>query len=184
MNSSKIKTKDLVITGMFAALICVISPFSIPTQPVPFTMSLFAIFLTGAVLQPRFALLASIVYLAIGAFGVPVFSGFGSGPDKLFGLTGGYLISYPLMAFIIALAFKYIKKFKTLALIGGMLIALFVCYMLGTLWFVHLSGNSISKALGLCVFPYIPLDLVKIALATSVGLALRKTGIKNYDNQL
>lgn len=182
INSNKIRTIDMVMTGMFAALICVLSPFSIPTQPIPFTLSIFAIFLTGAVLPPRYSILAVITYLLIGLCGVPVFSGFGSGPAKLFGPTGGYLMSYTLMAFIVAMFYKYIKKYKVLALVLGMLIALILCYLLGTLWFCHITGNSFYSALSLCVFPYIPLDLVKLALATSLGLVLRNTVMKSINN--
>lgn len=180
-NSRKIKTIDLVTTGMFTALICVLSPFSIPTQPIPFTLAVFTIFLTGAMLTPRFALLSVLTYLLIGVCGVPVFSGFGSGPQKLFGPTGGFLMAFPLMALIIALFNKYFKKHKGLVLISGMLVSLVLCYLLGTLWFLHLfpSKYSFYSALLLCVIPYIPFDLIKLAIAVSFALVLRKTLMKN-----
>lgn len=175
----KFKTIDLVITGMFAALICVLSPFSIPTQPIPFTLSLFVIFLTGAVLAPRYAVLATITYLLIGLCGVPVFSNFGSGLGKFAGPTGGYLMSYPIMAFLTSMFYKYMKRYKALALILGMLISLALCYLLGTLWFTMITDNSFYAALSLCVIPYIPFDLLKITLAVSLGLALRRTVLKH-----
>lgn len=178
----KFKTIDLVITGMFAALICVLSPFSIPTQPIPFTLSLFTIFLTGAVLAPRYAMLATITYLLIGLCGVPVFSNFGSGLGKFVGPTGGYLMSYPLMAFITSLFYKYVKRYKAFALLLGMFISLALCYLLGTIWFTLLTDNSFKAALSLCVIPYIPFDLLKIAFAVSLGLALRRTILKHINN--
>jgi biotin transport system substrate-specific component len=173
------KVIDLVITAMFAAVICVLSPFAIPTQPIPFTLSLFTIFLTGAVLAPRYAFLATLTYLLIGLCGIPVFSNFGSGPEKFVGPTGGYLMAYPLMAFLTAIFYKYIKVNKALALAIGMLVSLFLCYLLGTLWFTIVTDNSFYSALFLCVIPYIPFDLLKIALAISVGLMLRKTVLKH-----
>lgn len=178
-HKKRIETTDLVMTGMFAALICVLSPFTIPTQPIPFTLALFTIFLTGAMLKPRFALLAVITYLLIGLCGIPVFSGFESGPQKLVGYTGGYLMSYPLMALIISLFNKYFKKYKVLALFCGMTTALLLCYLLGTLWFVHLTNNSLRSALLLCVVPYIPFDFVKIALAISLSFVIRRTLLRN-----
>jgi biotin transport system substrate-specific component len=178
--SQKISTKDLVMTAMFTAVICVMSQISIPTQPIPFTLSLFAIFLTGALLSPRFAFLSVLIYLLLGAFGVPVFAGFKGGPDRLIGMTGGYLMAYPLMAIVIALCYKYIKKHKILALSIGMITSLFLCYLLGTLWFMFVSGNNLYTSLTLCVFPYVLFDIVKIVLAISISTVIRKTAMKSY----
>ncbi|HBY72577.1 MAG TPA: biotin transporter BioY, partial [Lachnospiraceae bacterium] len=83
---------------MFTAVICVLSQISIPTQPIPFTLALFAIFLTGALLPPRAAFLSVFVYLLLGAFGLPVFAGFKGGIHVLTGMTGGYLMAYPFMS--------------------------------------------------------------------------------------
>ena len=178
--SQKISTKDLVMTAMFTAVICVMAQISIPTQPIPFTLSLFAIFLTGALLSPRFAFLSVLIYLLLGAFGVPVFAGFKGGPDRLIGMTGGYLMAYPLMAIVISLCYKYIKKYKILALSLGMITSLFLCYLLGTLWFMFVSGNNLYTSLTLCVFPYVLFDIVKIVLAISISTVIRKTAMKSY----
>ena len=83
--SHKIRTKDLVMTGMFTALICVMAQITFPTQPIPFSLTIFAIFLTGALLEPKFAFLSVLVYLLLGAFGLPVFAGMKAGVGELFG---------------------------------------------------------------------------------------------------
>jgi biotin transport system substrate-specific component len=178
--TQRISTRELVITGMFTAVICVLSQISIQTQPIPFTLGLLAIFLTGALLSPRYALLATLAYLLLGAFGLPVFAGLKSGIQTLAGPTGGYLMAYPVMAFVTALSYKLIRKYRIIALAAGMLISLALCYLIGTLWFTFITDNSFYSALTLCVFPFILVDLVKIALAIAIGLVIRKTAMRNY----
>lgn len=176
---SNIKTIDLVMTGMLTAIICIMAPISLQIEAIPFTLGLFAIFLIGALLSPRYALLSVIVYILIGVCGLPVFSNYKSGPQVLIGATGGYLMSYPLMTLITSLSYKYIKKYKIPALACGMVISLVLCYLLGTLWFIHITNNSFYSALFLCVIPYIPFDLLKIVLAISISMVIRKTTCKS-----
>lgn len=176
--NKKINTKDLVITGMFTAIICVMSQLTIPMQPIPFSLSLFAIFLAGALLSPRYALLSVLAYILLGAFGAPVFANMKGGFQILIGNTGGYLMAYPIMAFVTAMFYKYIRKYKTLALTLGMIVALIICYLFGTLWFTIVTGMGFYKALTLCVFPFVLFDSLKIVLAVSVSTVLRKTAFK------
>ncbi len=168
------KTKDLVLTGMFTAILCVMSQIAIPVQPIPFTLSLFALFLIGALLQPRYAFLSALVYLLLGAFGVPVFAGLKGGLMHLTGPTGGYLMAYPLMTLITSLFYMLTKKHRILSLTLGMTISLFLCYLIGTLWFTHITGKTLYVALTLCVFPFVPFDILKIVLAVSISLLIRK----------
>lgn len=177
--ANKIKTADLVMTGMFTAIICVMAQLVIPTQPIPFTLVLFAIFLTGALLSPRNAFLAVFIYLLIGVCGVPVFAGFKGGPQALFGNTGGYLMAFPVMSLVTSLFYKYSRKYKLIALIVGMILSLLLCYLIGTLWFCLISGTGFLTALFLCVIPYVLFDCLKIVLAISVSMVIRKTAMRN-----
>lgn len=175
--SQRISTKELVLTGMFTALISVMAQLSVPIQPIPFTLVLFAIFLTGALLPPRSAFLAVLAYLLIGAVGVPVFANFSGGVQDLVGATGGYLMAFPVMAFITALFNKHIPKYKIVALALGMIISLIICYLFGTFWFTitNTKGIGFYDALTYCVFPFVLFDCVKIVLAISVSFVIRKT---------
>lgn len=177
--TNKINTVDLVLTGLFTAIICIMSQIAIPIQPIPFTLSLLSIFLTGALLQPRYALLSVLAYILLGAFGVPVFAGLKGGFQVLTGYTGGYLMAYPLMAFVTAMLYKYIKKNKLLGLIAGMLLSLLLCYIIGTIWFTIVSGNDFITALTLCVVPFVLFDLLKIILAISISTVIRKALSRN-----
>ncbi len=178
--SGKIVIKDIVLIGMFTALICVMAQLIIPIQPIPFTLSLVSLFLAGALLSPRNALLAALAYLLLGTFGLPVFANMQAGPQYLTGMTGGYLMAYPLMSFLPALGYKYVKKNKVIGLTLGMVISLLLCYFFGTLWFTFVSGTGFNDALILCVYPYVPFDLVKIAVSVVLGVSLRKTALKQF----
>ncbi len=176
--SQRISTRDLVLTGMFAAILCVMAQITIPIQPIPFSLSIFAVFLIGAILQPRYAFLAALVYLLLGAFGVPVFAGLKGGLTHLTGPTGGYLMAYPLMTLVTSLFYQFGKRHRIISLSIGMTISLFLCYLIGTLWFTQITGKTLYVALTLCVFPFVPFDIVKIILAVSVSLLIRKALIK------
>ncbi len=173
-------TRNLVIMGMFTALLCVMAQISIPTQPIPFTLSLFAIFLTGALLPPRYAFLSVLSYVLLGTFGLPVFADYKGGPQIITGMTGGFIVAYPIMAFVTALANRYRKNLRTVALSFGMLLSLVICYLLGSFWFTVVSGKSFSFALSVCVYPFILFDCIKIALAVFVSHMIRATVFRIY----
>ena len=86
------KTKDLTLTAVMAALICIAGPLTIAIGPVPLSLATFAVYLAGAVLGPKRGTAAVALYLVIGIVGVPVFSGFTGGFQQLAGVTGGSLI--------------------------------------------------------------------------------------------
>lgn len=176
---TKFSLKQLVISAMLTALICVMAQISIPVQPIPFTLSLFAIFVTSTLLTPVYAVLSVFTYLLIGAIGLPVFASYKGGIQALFGPTGGFLMAYPIMAFITSFFHTYVKlpkklpKAVTLAI--GMLLSLVVCYFFGAAWFTfsNTSGYNFYDALTLCVFPFIPFDIIKIILAITSGLIIK-----------
>lgn len=170
------KTKQLTACAMLAALTAICAQISIPLPGgVPLTLSLVAVYLCGVFLSPVWAFSAQLVYLLLGAFGLPVYAGFGSGLVALFGPTGGYLLAYPLMALLVALGRKYWGS-KPLALAGTMALALLLCYSGGTLWFMASTKTPLWGALTACVIPFVPVDLLKIGLATLVGARLRTLG--------
>ena len=109
----KTNTHDLVLAALCAALTAVVAPFSIAIGPISLTLSVFAVLFTGAMLRPGWAFAAQVVYIAIGAIGLPVFSGFKSGPQVLLGATGGYLVAYPLMALVLSLVCQHFKGLST-----------------------------------------------------------------------
>ena len=107
----KSKLKGMIFASLFAALTAAVAWFKIPLPftPVPITLQTLMVLLSGAMLGSYYGAVAMIIYLALGAIGLPVFAGGSSGVGSLLGPTGGYLFSYPLAAFVIG---KMIEKKK------------------------------------------------------------------------
>lgn len=167
--NTKFNTLDLVYCALFTVLIAICSWITIPYL-VPFTLQTFAVFCTLGFLGGKRGTISVIVYIILGAVGVPVFHSFTGGPGVLFGTTGGYIIGFLFSALIYWLITKQFGN-KTTASVIAMLIGLVVCYAFGTAWFMVLYTQSkgpigLATALGMCVIPYIIPDLVKLVLAT------------------
>ena len=89
------KTKNLVLCAVCAAITCVLAPLSIPIAGmIPITLATFAVMLSGVLLGGRLGALSQVIYLIIGAVGVPVCAGYTPALPKLLGPTGGYLVGY------------------------------------------------------------------------------------------
>ncbi len=173
----RISTVDTAYIAMFSALIAVCSWISIPTA-VPFTMQTFAVFLTLLMLGGRRGFFSVLTYILLGAVGVPVFSGFKGGVSALFGMTGGYILGFLLTALIYRAAERFIST-NAIVKIASLIIGLAVCYAFGTVWFIVIYSRDVkqiglSAALSMCVTPFLLPDAVKLALAWTVSLALKK----------
>ena len=109
-----------------------------------------------------------LIYLLLGAVGLPVFASFHAGLSVLAGPTGGYLIGFIFLALIQGFAMKYFDR-KLIPTIIGMLIGMAVCYIFGTVWLAKLMSLSFKEGLFMGVIPYLPGDAVKIIIAVIVG---------------
>ncbi len=168
--------KQMAIVSMCAAIIVISAWIAIPFT-VSFTLQTLAIFVISALFELRISLLSVTLYTALGLCGLPVFSGFSSGPSAIIGPTGGFIIGFLFIPPIIR-AF-HAKSKRMLAL--SMVISLLICYTVGTVWFIALYGSfslpDILNALTVCVLPFILPDIAKIALAVLLSSRL-KTIIK------
>lgn len=170
------KTLFLCRSALLAACICILAPIAIPIGPVPVTLGLFAVMLTGAILNWKEAGAAVLVYLLLGIIGLPVFSSGKSGPAVLVGPTGGYLWTYLIMAVLIALFSEKDRGSRvkeTAAAMVGCLLALLICYFFGTLQFMGVANCDLKSALTTCVYPFVAVDLAKAALASVLGVLIR-----------
>lgn len=182
------KTKNLVLCALFAAIICVIAPLSIPIAGmIPITLATFAVMLSGVLLGGRLGALSVAVYLIIGAVGVPVCAGYTPALPKLLGPTGGYLIGYLPLAFICgAICSQWgrnsrgVKKYAVM--LTGMLAGNVVLYAFGTAWFCILNNGGVVYALSLCVVPFLPGDLIKIAAVMILAPQLERAIAKIPDD--
>ena len=159
--------KNMVCCALFAALLAPCAWISIPVMDIAFTLQTFGIFLTLGLLGGKRGSGAILIYLLLGAVGLPVFSGFRGGLGVLAGVTGGYLWGF-LFSGLTYWALERTGKLP--AMVGG----LFACYLCGSLWFYLYAGGGIWVILLRCVIPYLPFDALKIALAYSFSRRLSR----------
>ena len=170
VDNQKIRTKQMVLIALMTAVTCVLGPLSIPLpfSPVPISLTNFAIFLAIFVLGMKSGTISFIIYLLLGAIGVPVFSSFRGGFQVLAGPTGGYLIGFIFLALIMGFALDHFDR-KLVPTIIGMIIGMAVCYAFGTVWLAKLLSLSFKEGLMMGVIPYLPGDAAKIIIAAIVG---------------
>ena len=180
MRENKLTIKAIALSAVMTAVTCVLAPLSLPIGPVPISLTNLAIYFGLYILGVKKESLSYIVYMLIGLAGLPVFSNFTGGVGKLFGPTGGYIIGFLPMA-VIAGIFIDRSKGKLLPSLLGMVLGTVICYALGTAWLAYQANMDFKAALFAGVIPFIPGDLIKMALAAVFGPKisgqLRKAGI-------
>lgn len=159
------KAKNMALCGLFVAVLTVCAWLSIPFGSVAITLQTFAVFLCLGLLGGRLGSLTILVYLLLGAVGVPVFSGFRGGAAALMDATGGYIFGFLAAGLIYWLVthFRRTPGFQLLAMVLGLL----ACYGAGSAWFclVYLPGTGLGAVLLTCVVPYLLPDICKLLLA-------------------
>ena len=177
----KIKLKDSALIGVCAAIIAICAQIFIPLpmSPVMFSMQIFGIMLVSVILGAKRGTLAVLTYLLIGLAGVPVFSGFRGGFSVLAGPTGGYLISYIPMSFIIGRLSEISVKRTHLMCSVSMLVGMAVCYILGSIQYAFVTNISLWHAVMTGVVPFVAFDLIKAATAIFIGLPVRQALAKS-----
>lgn len=164
--------KNLTLRAILAAAICVIAPLSIPSGAIPVTLASLIIYVVSACTQVKFSVPAVTIYILLGCFGLPVFSGFTGGFQIVSGITGGYIISYvPCSAVISLLCGKFGNKKIIIPL--SMILATLICYVCGTLWYAFQTDSTFLVSVPVCVLPFVPGDILKITAATCICVALR-----------
>lgn len=166
-----------VLCALFAAVCAVCSQLTIPIQPVPITLGTFGVLMAGGFLGKRDGLLALLIYLILGAAGVPVFSMMRAGISVLAGPSGGFILGFAPMAFVVGLVSEKLgHTFKPM--LAATLAGTAVCYVMGIGWFMFLTGTGMWPAMVMCMFPFLPGDLAKIILASFLVAKYRKTLIE------
>ena len=161
-------TLDLVYTGIGIALITVCSWINIP-MTVPFTLQTFAVFAVLLILGGERGTLATLIYVIMGAIGIPVFAGFSGGLGIILGNTGGYIVGFIFIGLIYMALTRVFGK-KMLVEIIALVLGLIACYGFGTIWFMmvymrNTGSVGLITVLSWCVFPFIIPDLGKMAVA-------------------
>ena len=180
MNKDKNKSiRDICFIAIFTAIIAVFAQISIPMPlGVPFTLQTFIIPLAGIILGSKKGTLAVFIYVILGAIGIPVFSQQTGGLACLFGRTGGFILSFPLMA-LCAGVFSDISanknlRMKYLLLAAGLVMGSILNYICGMLMFSFVTSRSLRDAFVICVLPFIPTAVIKIIIAGILGENIKR----------
>lgn len=181
-----------MLVSLFAALICVSSIIILPIGPVPVTLQVFFIVLTGAVLGPKMGALSVVIWILLGTFGLPVFAGGKAGPMVILGPTGGYLPGFAICAWIVGVLTQ--KQTSSRVRIGvAMVIGMTVAYAIGLIGFMASFAfflqkpMTVQQALAIAVYPFVLFDLAKIVLAAwmtpVLWAAIQRAGLTEREVQ-
>jgi biotin transporter BioY len=157
--------RDVLLILSFGAVTALSAQVAFYIGPVPLSGQTFAVLLAGALLGSKRGALSQLTYLSAGALGAPIFAGWHGGIAHLLGPTGGYLIGFVAVAFVVGFFAErgWDRRFWTMAL--AMLIGEVVLYAFGLAWLSRFVPSSSVFTAGL--YPFIPGDVLKIALASA-----------------
>jgi biotin transport system substrate-specific component len=170
-------TRSVGLVVVFSLFIAAAAQFSIQIGPVPITGQTFAVLLTGALLGSRLGAAAVIAYLIEGAVGLPFFAGGAAGLIRFFGPTGGYLVAFPAAAFVTGAFAEHGWDKNYPQAVVAMALGSIIVFLGGWAWYAILTNTPPVAAFQIAVLPYLPGDVIKIALAAAVlptGWALLK----------
>src|SRR5215211_9540270 len=161
-------TRSIGLAIVFSLFIAASAQFAIQIGPIPITGQTFAVLLTGALLGSRLGAAAVIAYLIEGALGLPFFAAGGAGIVRFFGPTGGYLIAFPAAAFITGAFAEHGWDKRYATAVAAMAIGSAIIFVGGLSFFSILTNTPIVAAFKLAVLPFLPGDVIKIALGAAV----------------
>lgn len=167
-----LKSKELSLIALFAALTAVGGFISIPFYPVPLTLQVFFVLLSGSILGKKLGALSQVIYLGLGAIGAPVFHNFSGGIGILLGPTGGFLFGFIPGAYLAGFFYeKFVNsKFRFL----GLIISIIPIYTIGIFWLSFITGMPLEKALLVGGLPFIPGDILKSIMVFLVEKKAKK----------
>ncbi len=186
-DQKKNKTKQIVLIGLMSAIIAVLSQLAIPLPThVPVTLQTFAIALAGYFLGWKGGTAAALVYVLLGAVGVPVFANWSGGFGIITGYTGGFIYGFIIMAFLCGLGAKLcsVKLSGKIVAIALGIAGLACDHLLGAVQYAVIANISIGKSFLLVSVPYIVKDVISVVAAYLISVEvvsrLAKTGCYAY----
>lgn len=173
MTTERMSTRGMIYASLFGALTAMGALISIPLQPVPVTLQTMFMYLAGSLLGGSLGALSQVIYVILGAIGLPVFSGGKAGLGVFLGPTGGYLVGFIAAAFVTGKIVRSRPDAGLVWLVFAMLAGTAVVYTLGVLQLVLVGKLSLEKAAVVGVLPFLPGDALKIAAASVITLKVR-----------
>ncbi|EEG74563.1 BioY family protein [[Clostridium] hylemonae DSM 15053] len=174
MNERKLSIQDICTISLCTAVTAIMAQISIPMpMGVPMTMQTFAVTLAAVILGAKKGAAASLIYVLLGAAGVPVLANFTGGYQYLIGPTGGFLLTFPVMAYIIGLGAEKFRRANS-GFIICLILGTAVNYIGGIAMFCLVTGSSVWAGFTACVLPFIPTAVIKAGLAAAIGLKIHR----------
>lgn len=166
--------RHLCLISLFSALIVIMAQISIPMPiGVPITMQTFAVTIAGIILGSKKGFTATLIYILLGAIGLPVFANFTGGWQSITGPTSGFILSFPLMAYIIGLGTEHRQKFRFCYSLG-IALGTILNMLCGILMFCVVTKSPLTVGFATCGLPYIPVTVIKAIAAAISGIQIRK----------
>lgn len=173
------KVQRIAIIAIAAAFMAISSQLTIPLPLVPLTLQTLSVGIIATVLKPVDSLFSILVYLVLGAIGLPVFAGGAAGFGVILGPTGGFLIGFLIQAQQVAQLCKLAPVLKstsgkiTLFVLAN-IIGTIWCLAMGTVWLAIAGGLSLQAGFNAGFLPFIIPGLVKAILAAIIGFYIRR----------
>ena len=173
MKNPSFNIKKTAISALFTAVIAVIAQISFITPlGIPITFQTFAIALCGYTLGIKAGLASTAVYIALGAVGLPVFSGFKGGFQHLFGATGGFIFGFLLLTLMCSFGIRYESRYIKS---GFGFLGLIVCHIIGILQFAFVTSCGIAEAVVTASLPFIIKDFMLVLAAAFISERIKKS---------
>ncbi|MCZ2258225.1 biotin transporter BioY [Sporosarcina sp. G11-34] len=172
MTESSFKLRMMIISALFAAIIGILAQITVPLPLVPITGQTLAIGLAATILGSRYGTLSVLLYLCMGAIGMPVFAQMSGGLGILVGPTGGYLVGFIPTAFIIGY-FLEKTSFTIRNAVLANILGTFIALIFGTVWLMFSANLSWTAAFASGFVPFIIVGFMKAGLAAWAGILVR-----------
>ena len=169
---SYLRTSKLFWIFSFTILTVIAAQITIPVKPVPFTLQTMVVLLAGALLGARNGAYSQLLYIALGAAGLPVFAYGALGPAVLFGPTGGYLLAFPFAAYLVGYLVQKNKNYI------GVVISMFAGNLLiiisGTLFLYLFYLQNFSEAIAAGAAIFTVWMVIKVFAAATIYFTVSK----------
>lgn len=174
---SSVSTFDMIMCGLFAALIAIGAFIKIPVPVVPFTLQLFFTMIAGLILGSKLGALSVMIYMVLGLVGVPIFAE-GGGFGYIFKPSFGYIIGFVIGTFVTGFLVEHLKELTFVKILIANFIGLAIVYAMGMFYFYMMSNWYLDKAISVwkvvlyCFILVVPGDICLCVLAAFIGKRL------------
>ncbi|MDT2640487.1 biotin transporter BioY [Enterococcus dongliensis] len=169
----KLSSREIVLAGLFAAVISILAQFTIPLGPIPLTLQTFAVGFVVTILGKKTGTIAVLIYLLMGMIGLPVLAGGAAGIAHYFGPTGGFLIGFIFQAYFTALIIEK-TQFNYFWSIVANITGAFITLLFGSLWLKFSGDLPWNTAFSAGMIPFILPGIIKALAAGYLGVLLGK----------